>query len=126
MADYVQGSRVLLQSRDDLLPTLNAADGDGNTLLHACALSIDHEAAQEVMDPRLVTVVRRLLDMGIEFAKNAEGLTPADLFLSNGAPIREVHELFPSTKKDKDTEDCYQHKSSIFEKPTNKKVAGIW
>jgi len=124
MADYVQGSRVTLQSRDDLLPTLNAIDSEGNTLLHACALSIDQGAAQEVMDRRLVTVVRHLLDMGIEIAKNAAGLTPADLFLSNGVSIREVHELFPSSKVD--NEDSCQNHSSVFAKPKNKKVAGIW
>lgn len=119
MADYEQCSRIIGQNRDALLPSINSTDSDQNTLLHMCALSLDQQEAQTVMNPRLVKVVRKLLDMGIEITENSDGTTPAGLFLGKGVSPREVQELFGASHQQQE-----KPKSFTFAKPTT--ISNIW
>ena len=87
--------------RDELIPKVNETDIDKNTLLHACALSlnpdpntVEDDGAPKIMPAALPRIIKYLLDMGIEIKKNSEGQTPADALKTNGINQREINEVF--------------------------------
>jgi hypothetical protein len=114
--------------RDELIPRLNATDNDRNTLLHACALSLNHrhrmsvsldqnladteedDGAPKMMPAALPKIIKYLLDMGIEIQKNSQGQTPADALKANGINQREIDEVFGVQLDENDGED----KDSLF------------
>jgi len=104
--------KLIRMCQDELIPKLNATDTDRNTLLHACALSLNHRhrlsvslnqdladteedvGVAKTMPVALPKIIKYLLDMGIEIQKNSQGQTPADVFKANGITPREIDEVF--------------------------------
>ncbi len=92
---------LIRERRDELIPRVNETDIDRNTLLHACALSlnpdpntVEDDGAPKIMPAALPRIIKYLLDMGIEIQKNSEGQTPADALKTNGINQREIDEVF--------------------------------
>jgi hypothetical protein len=92
---------LIRMRRDELVPKVNETDIDKNTLLHACALSlnpdpntVEDDGAPKIMPAALPRIIKYLLDMGIEIQKNSEGQTPADALKTNGINQREINEVF--------------------------------
>ena len=120
--------KLIRMRRDELIPRLNATDNDRNTLLHACALSLNRrhrmsvsldqnladteedDGAPKMMPAALPKIIKYLLDMGIEIQKNSQGQTPADALKANGINQREIDEVFGVQLDENDGED----KDSLF------------
>jgi len=90
-----------VKSGGKVIPRVNETDIDRNTLLHACALSlnpdpntVEDDGAPKIMPAALPRIIKYLLDMGIEIQKNSEGQTPADALKTNGINQREIDEVF--------------------------------
>ena len=62
---------------------INHTDADKNSLLHACAMSVEGSDS-EVLDPTLIKVIKNLQDIGAESTANDKRHTPRDVFLSSG------------------------------------------
>jgi len=69
--------------RDELQPMINNSDAQNDTLMHACAKSVDF-FGEASLDPLLIKIVKNLQDMGLESTPNCAGQTPRDIFLSKG------------------------------------------
>ena len=120
--------KLIRMRRDELIPRLNATDNDRNTLLHACALSLNRrhrmsvsldqnladteedDGAPKMMPAALPKIIKYLLDMGIEIQKNSQGQTPADALKANNINQREIDEVFGVQLDENDGED----KDSLF------------
>jgi len=84
------------ERRDELLASIGCTNDDGDTLLHACAQSLDQrDETSQILDPLLIQIMKNLLDMGIENTANNTGTTPRDMCLAAGIKQRELNEVLP-------------------------------